>query len=40
MSLLKSLSQEAKYMMDKIEDANDDIDDDKLLFIDSNNERF
>ena len=40
MSLLKSLSQEAKYLMDKIEDTNDDIDDDKLLFIDSNNERF
>ena len=26
--------------MDEIEDATDDIDDDKLLFIDSNNERF
>ena len=26
--------------MDEIEDANDDIDDDKLLFIGSNKERF
>ena len=27
-------------MTDEIEDANDDIDDDKLLFIGSNKERF
>ena len=33
---LKSLSQEAKDLMDEIEDANDDIDNDKLLFIGSN----
>ena len=26
--------------MDEIEDANDDVDDDKLLFIGSNKERF
>ena len=33
---LKSLSQNAKYFLDKIEDADDDIDDGKLLFIGSN----
>ena len=33
---LKSLSPEAKGLMDEIEDADDDIDDDKLLFIGSN----
>ena len=33
---LKSLRQEAKDLMDEIEDANDDIDNDKLLFIGSN----
>ena len=33
---LKSLSQEAKDLMDEIEDADDDIDDGKLLFIGSN----
>ena len=37
---LKSLSQKAKDLMDKIEDANDDIVDDKLLFIGSNKEKF
>ena len=37
---LKSLSQEKKDLMDEIEDANDDIDDGKLLFIGSNKERF
>ena len=33
---LKSLSQEAKDLMDEIEDADDNIDDGKLLFIGSN----
>ena len=37
---LKSLSPEAKDLMDEIEDANVDIDDDKLLLIGSNKERF
>ena len=37
---LKSSSQEAKDLIDEIEDANDDIDDGKLLFIGSNKERF
>ena len=37
---LKSLSQEAKDLIDEIEDENDDIDDGKLLFIGSNKERF
>ena len=37
---LKSLSQEAKDLMDEIEDANNDIDYNKLLFIGSNNEKF
>ena len=36
---LKSLSQEAKDLIDEIKDANDDIDDGKLLFIGSNKER-
>ena len=36
---LKSLSQEAKHLMDEIKDAKDDIDDGKLLFICSNKER-
>ena len=33
---LKSLSPEAQDLMDKIEDADDDIDDDKLLSVGSN----
>ena len=37
---LKSLSQEAKDLMDEIEEANDDIDDGKLLFICSNKGKF
>ena len=37
---LKSLSPEAKYLMDEIEDADDDIDYGKLLFIGSNKEKF
>ena len=37
---LKSLSQKAKYLMDEIDDADDDIDDGKLLFIGSNKEKF
>ena len=37
---LKSLSQEAKDLMDKIEGANDDIDYNKLLFIRSSKEKF
>ena len=37
---LKSLRQEAKDLMDEIEDANDDINDSKLLFIGSNKEKF
>ena len=37
---LKNLSQNAKDLIDEIEDANDDIDDGKLLFIGSNKERF
>ena len=37
---LKSLSQEAKDLMDEIEDVNDNIDDSKLLFIGSNKEKF
>ena len=36
---LKSLSQEAKDLMDEIEEANDDIVDSKLLFIDSNKKK-
>ena len=36
----KSLSQNAKDLMDEIEDADDDIDDGKLLFIGSNKEKF
>ena len=36
----KSLSQKAKDLMDKIEDANDDIVNDKLLFIGSNKDKF
>ena len=35
----KSLSQSAKDLMDEIEDANDDIDYDKLLFIGSNKKK-
>ena len=34
------LSQEAKDLMDAIEDGNNDIDCNKLLFIDSNKEKF
>ena len=37
---LKSLSQEAKYLMDEIEDANDDINIHMLAFIGSKNEKF
>ena len=37
---LKSLSQEAKDLIDEIKDANDDIDDGKLLFIGNNKEKF
>ena len=37
---LKSLSQEAKDLMDETEDVDDDIDDGKLLFIGSNKEKF
>ena len=37
---LKSLSQEAKEMMDEIKDANDDVDDGKLFFTGINKERF
>ena len=37
---LKSLSQEANDLMHEIKDANDDIDDGKLLFIGSNKEKF
>ena len=36
---LKSLSQEEKDLMDEIEEANDDIVDSKLLFIDSNKKK-
>ena len=36
---LKSLSQEAKKLMDEIEDANDDIDIYKLVFIGSNKKK-
>ena len=37
---LKSLSQEANDLIDEIEDADDDIDDGKLLFIGGNKEKF
>ena len=37
---LKSLSPEAKDLMDEIKDANDDIDNGKLLFIGSYKEKF
>ena len=37
---LKILSQEAKDLIDETEDANDDINDGKLLFIGINKERF
>ena len=37
---LKSLSQEAKDLIDEIEDANDNIDDGQLLFIGNNKEKF
>ena len=37
---LKSLSQNAKDLMDETEDEDDDIDDSKLLFIGSNKEKF
>ena len=37
---LKSLSQEANNLMDEIEDANDDIDYDKLSFVGSKREKF
>ena len=37
---LKSLTQEAKDLIDEREDANDDIHDGKLLFIGNNKEKF
>ena len=37
---LKSSSQKAENLMDEIKDADDDIDDGKLLFIGSNKEKF
>ena len=37
---LKSLSQEAKDLMDEIEDVNKDINVKKLVFIGSNREKF
>ena len=37
---LKSLSQETKDLIDEIEDANNDIDHGKLLFIGNNKEKF
>ena len=37
---LKSLSQEAKYLMDEIEDEDDDIDINKLAFTCSKQEKF
>ena len=37
---LKNISQEAKDLMDEIEDANKDIDKYKLAFIGSNREKF
>ena len=37
---LKSLSQKAENVMYEIKDADDDIDDGKLLFIGSNKEKF
>ena len=37
---LKSSIQEAKDLINEIEDADDDIDDGKLLFIGSNKEKF
>ena len=37
---LKSLRQEAKDLMDEIEDANNDTDNNKFLFIGSNKEKF
>ena len=37
---LKSLSQNAKDLMDETEDADDDIDDSKLLFIGSIKQKF
>ena len=37
---LKSLSQEARDLMDEIEDANDDIDGGIFSFTGSNKERF
>ena len=37
---LKSLSQEAKILMDEIGDADDDINNNKLLFIGSDKEKF
>ena len=37
---LKSLSQEAKDLMDEIEDNDDDIDNDRLAFTGSDREKF
>ena len=39
LNYLKSLSQKANDLMDEIEEANDDIDNNKLLFIGSNKEK-
>ena len=36
---LKSLTQKAKDLVDEMEDADDNIDDSKLLFIGSNKEK-
>ena len=36
---MKSLSQKAKDLMDEIEDADNDIDNNKLLFIGSNRKK-
>ena len=37
---LKSLSQEAKDLMNEIEDADDDINNNKFLFVGSKKEKF
>ena len=39
-SYLKSFSQNANDLMDEIEDADDDINDGKVLFTGSNKEKF
>ena len=40
LNYLKSLSREAKNLMDEIEDVDDDIDNDELAFIGNNKENF